>query len=177
LNVKAGSVIHECMPRHRAAEFLRFARKVARSVPHELDVHFILDNLSTHKTPVAMRYRSPFGGSGSQSGIGPVRGGPDTAISTDELPAAARFPRPRPGRRLQREPLHRRRPLPRGRRSAWSATAPGLRPPSSASPHSAATPRSLHPMPGCSIACPVPTSTAVPRSCSPRSSSWDARPG
>jgi transposase len=51
LDVKTGSVIHECMPRHRAAEFLRFARKVVRSVPEELDIYFILDNVATHKTP------------------------------------------------------------------------------------------------------------------------------
>jgi hypothetical protein len=52
--VKTGSVIHECMPRHRAAEFLRFARKVVRSVPHELDVYVILDNVSTQKTSAVM---------------------------------------------------------------------------------------------------------------------------
>ncbi|MGH7476001.1 MAG: IS630 family transposase [Longimicrobiales bacterium] len=56
LDVRTGSVIHECMPRHRAAEFLRFARKVVRSVPNELDVYFILDNVSTHKTPAVMRW-------------------------------------------------------------------------------------------------------------------------
>lgn len=56
LEGKTGSVIHECMPRHRAAEFLRFARNVVRSVPKELDVYFILDNVSTHKTPEVMRW-------------------------------------------------------------------------------------------------------------------------
>ena len=56
LDVKTGSVIHECMPRHRAAEFLRFARKVVRSVPQELDVYFILDNYATHKTPEVLAW-------------------------------------------------------------------------------------------------------------------------
>lgn len=56
LDVQTGSVIHECMPRHRTAEFLRFARKVVRSVPKELDVYFILDNASTHKTPEVTRW-------------------------------------------------------------------------------------------------------------------------
>jgi transposase len=56
LDVKTGSVIHECMPRHRTAEFLRFARKVVRGVPKDLDVYFILDNASTHKTPEVMRW-------------------------------------------------------------------------------------------------------------------------
>ena len=44
------------MPRHRTAEFLRFARKVVRSVPRDLDVYFILDNASTHKTPEVTRW-------------------------------------------------------------------------------------------------------------------------
>jgi transposase len=56
LDVKTGSVIHECMPRHRAAEFLRFARKVVRTVPKELDVYFILDNYATHKTPEVLAW-------------------------------------------------------------------------------------------------------------------------
>jgi transposase len=56
LNVRTGSVIHECLPRHRAAEFLRFARKVVREVPKDLDVYFILDNASTHRTPEVMRW-------------------------------------------------------------------------------------------------------------------------
>lgn len=56
LDVQTGSVIHECMPRHRTAEFLRFARKIVRSVPRDLDVYFILDNASTHKTPEVTRW-------------------------------------------------------------------------------------------------------------------------
>jgi transposase len=56
LDVKTGSVIHECMPRHRTTEFRRFARKVVRGVPKELDVYFILDNASTHKTPEVMSW-------------------------------------------------------------------------------------------------------------------------
>jgi len=56
LNIKTGNVIHECMPRHRTAEFLRFARKVVRTVPEELDVYFIVDNASTHKSPEVLRW-------------------------------------------------------------------------------------------------------------------------
>jgi transposase len=56
LNVRTGNVVHECLPRHRAAEFLRFARKVVRGVPKDLDVYFILDNASTHRTPEVMRW-------------------------------------------------------------------------------------------------------------------------
>ena len=56
LDVKTGSVVHECMSRHRTAEFLRFARKVVRNVPEDLDVYFILDNASTHRSPEVMRW-------------------------------------------------------------------------------------------------------------------------
>jgi transposase len=56
LELKTGSVVHECMPRHRTAEFLRFARKVLRTVPRELDVYFILDNASSHRTPEVLAW-------------------------------------------------------------------------------------------------------------------------
>jgi transposase len=46
-----GEVLHECMPRHRHQEFLKFLRKIEQSVPHELDIHVILDNYATHKHP------------------------------------------------------------------------------------------------------------------------------
>ena len=36
---------------HTAADFIAFMTKVDREVPADLDVHVILDNLSTHKTP------------------------------------------------------------------------------------------------------------------------------
>ena len=37
--------------RHRAIEFKRFLQTLDREVPAELDVHLVLDNSSTHKTP------------------------------------------------------------------------------------------------------------------------------
>ncbi len=49
LDIATGEVLHECMPRHRHQEFLRFLRKIERSVPAELDIHVILDNYATHK--------------------------------------------------------------------------------------------------------------------------------
>ena len=49
LDIATGEVLHECMPRHRHQEFLRFLRKIERSVPVELDIHVILDNYATHK--------------------------------------------------------------------------------------------------------------------------------
>src|SRR6478752_4227086 len=50
LDVKAGTVIGKCMPRHRAAEFRKFLDEVERNVPTDLDIHVILDNYGTHKT-------------------------------------------------------------------------------------------------------------------------------
>jgi transposase len=49
-NVKPGSVIGTCMPRHRAQEFHKFLNEVERNVPDSLDVHVVMDNASTHKT-------------------------------------------------------------------------------------------------------------------------------
>jgi transposase len=50
LDVKSGHVIGECLPRHRAKEFIRFLKKLDTAVDKVLDVHLILDNYSTHKT-------------------------------------------------------------------------------------------------------------------------------
>jgi transposase len=50
LDVKAGTVIGKCMPRHRAAEFRRFLDAVEANVPQDLDIHVVMDNASSHKT-------------------------------------------------------------------------------------------------------------------------------
>jgi transposase len=50
LDVKAGTIIGQCMPRHRAAEFRRFLDAVERNLPRDLDIHVIMDNASSHKT-------------------------------------------------------------------------------------------------------------------------------
>jgi transposase len=49
LDVATGEVIHECLPRHRHQEFLRFLRKVEKQTDPELELHIILDNYATHK--------------------------------------------------------------------------------------------------------------------------------
>jgi transposase len=49
-SVKAGAVIGQCMPRHRAQEFRKFLNEVERNVPADLDVHIVMDNASSHKT-------------------------------------------------------------------------------------------------------------------------------
>jgi len=56
LNVASGNVIAEMSPRHRAEEFRRFLNLIDKSVPAELDVHLVLDNSSTHKTPSIQRW-------------------------------------------------------------------------------------------------------------------------
>ena len=50
LDVKTGEVISECLPRHRAKEFMAFLRKIDRLVAKHLAVHLVLDNYATHKT-------------------------------------------------------------------------------------------------------------------------------
>ena len=50
LDVKAGTIISQCLPRHRAAEFRRFLDMIESNVPDELDIHVVMDNASSHKT-------------------------------------------------------------------------------------------------------------------------------
>jgi transposase len=50
LEVRTGTVIGRCMPRHRAAEFRRFLDTLEASVPKDLDIHVVMDNASSHKT-------------------------------------------------------------------------------------------------------------------------------
>jgi transposase len=56
LDVASGQVIAEMSPRHRAEEFRRFLSVVEKAVPAHLDVHVVLDNSSTHKTPSIQRW-------------------------------------------------------------------------------------------------------------------------
>ncbi len=51
LDVKSGLVISDCMPRHRAREFLTFLRRIDRAVRKPRDIHLVLDNYATHTTP------------------------------------------------------------------------------------------------------------------------------
>ncbi len=51
LNVLDGTVIGQCMDRHRHQEFIRFLGKIDRETPAELNLHLIADNYATHKHP------------------------------------------------------------------------------------------------------------------------------
>src|SRR5664280_213131 len=50
LNVATGEVTHEARSRHTGADFLAFLRRIDRVYPGA-ELHVILDNVSTHKTP------------------------------------------------------------------------------------------------------------------------------
>jgi transposase len=56
LNMLDGSVIGTCMPRHRHREFLRFLKLIDQKTPADLDLHLIVDNYATHKTPAVKRW-------------------------------------------------------------------------------------------------------------------------
>ena len=51
LDVASGFVIGKCYKRHRAREFLDFLKEIDGRVPEDLDVHIVMDNYATHKTP------------------------------------------------------------------------------------------------------------------------------
>jgi len=56
LDVAAGKVIGECHGRHRSREFRQFLGRIDAEVPRSLEVHLILDNYGTHKTPLIHRW-------------------------------------------------------------------------------------------------------------------------
>ena len=51
LNIATGKIIGQCHRRHRHQEFLRFLNRIDSQVPTELEIHLVLDNYATHKTP------------------------------------------------------------------------------------------------------------------------------
>jgi transposase len=56
LDLATGKVIGRLHARHRASEFHKFLQAIDREVPAHLDVHLVLDNSSTHKTPKIKRW-------------------------------------------------------------------------------------------------------------------------
>jgi transposase len=56
LDLTTGKVIGRLRSRHRAIEFKQFLQTLEREVPAHLDVHLVLDNSSTHKTPAIQRW-------------------------------------------------------------------------------------------------------------------------
>ena len=56
LNVAAGKISGHCFPRHRHQEFLRFLRQLDAEYAADLDLHLVLDNYGTHKSPQVQRW-------------------------------------------------------------------------------------------------------------------------
>jgi transposase len=56
LNVASGEVLKRCLQRHRHQEYLRFLNDIDTHVPEQLDVHLVVDNYGTHKTPRVLRW-------------------------------------------------------------------------------------------------------------------------
>jgi len=56
LSMLDGKVIGQCLPRHRSKEFVKFLKKIDQETPAGLDLHLIVDNYSTHKSPVVKRW-------------------------------------------------------------------------------------------------------------------------
>ena len=56
LEITTGRVIGRLHSRHRAIEFKKFLQTLDHEVPAELEVHLVLDNSSTHKTPLIKRW-------------------------------------------------------------------------------------------------------------------------
>lgn len=56
LNVATGEVIARCKPQHRSKDFVAFMRDLDEHVEPELEIHIVLDNLSTHKAPAVHRF-------------------------------------------------------------------------------------------------------------------------
>jgi transposase len=52
LDIATGRVIGKCYGRHRATEFRKFLDEIEAAVPDGLDVHLVMDNYATHKTPL-----------------------------------------------------------------------------------------------------------------------------
>jgi transposase len=50
-DIGSGSVIAQHYRRHRHQEFLRFLKLIDAAVPNDLELHLVLDNYATHKTP------------------------------------------------------------------------------------------------------------------------------
>jgi transposase len=57
LDVATGKVIGKCLRRHRQQEFLKFMALVDSKLPVDAqEVHVVLDNYGTHKTPKVIRW-------------------------------------------------------------------------------------------------------------------------
>jgi len=56
LDVATGKVIGQTQRKHRHQEFLRFLKTIDAATPTDLDLHLVLDNYATHKTPAIQKW-------------------------------------------------------------------------------------------------------------------------
>ena len=56
LDVASGVTISSCYRRHRHQEFLRFLNDIDANLPRGFDVHLVMDNYATHKTPAIRKW-------------------------------------------------------------------------------------------------------------------------
>jgi transposase len=56
LDMVSGKVIGSLRRRHRASEFRKFLERIDAEVPDGLEIHLVLDNYATHKTPAIKRW-------------------------------------------------------------------------------------------------------------------------
>jgi transposase len=56
LDMVSGKVIGSLRRRHRASEFRKFLERIDAEVPDGLEIHLVLDNYATHKTPMIKRW-------------------------------------------------------------------------------------------------------------------------
>lgn len=56
LDVRTGEVMGQVRRRHRSTEYRKFLDLIDARVPPDLDVHLIVDNYQTHKTPLIRRW-------------------------------------------------------------------------------------------------------------------------
>ena len=56
LDAATGKVLGACQRRHRSEEFVKFLDRIDAAVPPDLEVHVVLDNYATHKTPRVHRW-------------------------------------------------------------------------------------------------------------------------
>ncbi len=56
LDIATGNVMGKCFARHRTREFQKFLDHLDANLPPEGEVHLVLDNYATHKTPAIRRW-------------------------------------------------------------------------------------------------------------------------
>jgi transposase len=56
LDTATGNVIGSLHRQHRSIEFVKFLDQIEAAVPDDLDIHLVLDNYATHKTPLVQRW-------------------------------------------------------------------------------------------------------------------------